>query len=74
MIDLIFIWATVNHWPDFYLLEGEREHSRHASAEKGGAILYVKDHYTTKRRVDLEKILYKDKELEYVFVEVVNKN
>ena len=55
-------------------LNGYTSFSTPTCAEKGGAILYVKDHFSTKRRTDLEKILYKPKELESVFIEIVNKN
>ena len=33
---------------------------------KGGALLYIKDHIDCKRRVDLEQIMYKSRELESV--------
>ena len=49
-------------------LDGYISFSTPTCSEKGGAILYIKDHYTTKRRVDLENILYKDKELESVLL------
>ena len=55
-------------------LDGYHYFSTPTDANKGGAILYVKDHFTSKHRVDLEKILYKSKELESVFVEICNKN
>ena len=42
-------------------------------AEKGGAMLYVKNHFNTKRRSDLENILYKSRDLESVFIEICNK-
>ena len=43
-------------------------------ADKGGAILYIKNHFVTNRRTDLEIFLYKSKELESVFVEICNNN
>jgi hypothetical protein len=36
-------------------------------ADKGGAILYIKNHLVTNRRTDLENFLYKYKEVESVF-------
>ena len=42
--------------------------------EKGGALLYVKNSINCKRREDLEKIMYKSRELESVFIEVINEN
>ena len=39
--------------------------------DKGGALLYIKNDINCKRRVDLEKIMYKTRELESVFIEVI---
>ena len=55
-------------------LDGYNFFSSPTKAEKGGAILYVKDHFISKRRSDLEKIFYKPKQLESVFVEICNRN
>ena len=38
----------------------------------GGALLYVKDNIDCKRRIDLERIMYKSCELESVFIETIN--
>ena len=45
---------------------------RHTPTEssKGGALIYVKDSLVFDRRDDLEKIMYKSKELESVFIEI----
>ena len=43
-------------------------------SDKGGALLYIRDNIDFKRRTDLEKICYKPKNLESVFIEVINKN
>ena len=40
---------------------------------KGGALLYIDNTYISKRRNDLESILYKSGQLESVFVELINK-
>ena len=42
--------------------------------EKGGALLYVKNSINCKRREDLEKIMYKSRELECGFIEMINEN
>ena len=61
--------------PTFHVnLNGYNYFSTPTKAAKGGAILYVKNQYITKRRCDLDKILYKSKELESVFVEICNNN
>ena len=39
---------------------------------KGGALLYVKQNIDCKRRIDLEHLMYKSRELESVFIETVN--
>lgn len=44
------------------------------NTDKGGAILYLKNHFIAKQRVDLKQNLLKSKELEPVFVEVYNNN
>ena len=38
----------------------------------GGALIYIKDHMKLKRRPDLEELMYKSRELESVFIEVIN--
>ena len=39
---------------------------------QGGVIIYAKEDVTTKRRYDLEEKMYKSRELESVFLEIVN--
>ena len=39
---------------------------------KGGAMLYIQEEVNCKPRVDLDKIVYKSKELESVFIEIIN--
>ena len=43
-------------------------------AVKGGALVYISNKYNTKLRSDLNEIMYKSKELESIFIEIVNKN
>ena len=64
-----------NSIPTFNIeLDGYKHYLSPTEAEKGGAILYVKEHYICKRRPNLEKIFYKSKQLESVFIEICNKN
>ena len=55
-------------------LDGYKLFSTPTESEKGGAILFVKEHFISKRRSDLEKVSYKPKHLESVFIEICNKN
>ena len=43
-----------------------------SECDKGGTLLYFKDHFNHKRRKDLEDKMYKTSELESVFVEIIN--
>ena len=42
--------------------------------DKGGALIYINDQYNTKLLPNSDKIMYKPKQLESVFIEIVNKN
>ena len=42
-------------------------------SEKGGALLYIKDHHNCKIREDLNKEIYKSGKLESIFIEIINK-
>ena len=55
-------------------IEGYRCFSTSTEAEKGGALIYIADHYNTKPLKSLDKIMYKPKQLESVFIEICNKN
>ena len=57
-----------------YNMAGYNCYHTPTESAKGGAALYIDDIYITKRRNDLEKILYKSGKLESVFVEIVIKN
>ena len=41
---------------------------------KGGALLYMDEHYNTKQLPNIDKIMYKSKQLESGFIEICNKN
>ena len=43
-------------------------------SEKGGALLYISDCLQYTERVDLDKITYKDRELESKFIEIIQAN
>ncbi len=51
-------------------LTGYKHYHTPTESSKGGALLYVKDSLVFDRRDDLEKLMYKSKELESVFIEV----
>ena len=53
-------------------LQGYNYYHTPTESTKGGALLYYKENTICKRREDLEKIMYKSKELESVFIEVLN--
>ena len=55
-------------------MNGYKCYSTPTEAEKGGSILYIADHFNTKPLQTLNKMIYKSKELESVFVEICNKN
>ena len=53
-------------------LEGYQHFQTPTECAKGGTIIYTKNDINRKRREDLEKIMYKSRELESVFIEVIN--
>ena len=55
-----------------YNLPGYNCFQTPAESEKGGALLYIEEKFISKRREDLEKLLYKPDKLESVFVELIN--
>ena len=55
-------------------MNGYKCYSTPTEAEKGGSIVYIADHFNTKPLQTLNKMMYKSKELESVFVEICNKN
>ncbi len=51
-------------------LSGYEHYDTPTECSKGGALIYVKDSLVCNRRKDLEKIMYKSKNLESVFIEI----
>ena len=43
-----------------------------SEAEKGGAMLYIQNEITSKPRNDLDSLVYKSKQLESIFIEIIN--
>ena len=37
----------------------------------GGSLIYIRDEYTSKAREDLDRLLYKKRELESTFIEII---
>ena len=54
-------------------MTGYKTYSTTTEASKGGALIYVGDHLNTKPLTNLDKIMYKPKQLESVFIEICNK-
>ena len=54
-------------------LAGYKTFSTTTEATKGGALIYVSDHLSTKPLKDLDNLMYKPKQLESVFLEICNK-
>ena len=52
-------------------LTGYKHYQTPTECDKGGVIIYVKNNIDIKRRADLEKRMYKSKELESVFIEII---
>ena len=55
-------------------INGYKCYSTLTEADKGGALLYIDEHYNSKPLPNIDKIMYKSKQLESVFVEICNKN
>ncbi len=53
-------------------LPGYKHYQTPSECDKGGTLIYFKDHFKHKRRKDLEEKMYKACELESVFVEIIN--
>ena len=53
-------------------LAGYRHHQTPSESNKGGVIIYAKENVITRRRYDLERKMYKARELESVFLEIIN--
>ena len=55
-------------------VNGYKCYSIPTEADKGGALLYIDEHYNSKPLPNIDKIMHKSKQLESVFVEMCNKN
>ena len=55
-------------------INGYKCYSTRTEADKGGALLYIKEDCNVKPLPKLDRIMYKPKHLESVFVEICNKN
>ena len=55
-------------------INGYKYYSTPTEADKGGAILHIKEECNVKPLPKLDKIIYKPKHLESVFIEICNKN
>ena len=53
--------------------DGYNFESTPTESTKGGALIYIKKPLVYDRREDLEKLMYKPKELESVFIEIAGK-
>ena len=53
-------------------LEGYKSYYTSTEASKGGTILYINDKFNSKPRIDLEILVYKSKQLESSFIEIIN--
>ena len=69
MMDL----KSVNHLKDLKI-DGYTCYSTTTEADKGGALLYIKEHCNVKPLPTLEKMMFKPKQLESVFIELCNEN
>ena len=53
-------------------MDGYKAYYMPTESEKGGTLVYISDSIQSKRRLDLESILYKSEELESTFIEIIN--
>ena len=53
-------------------LNGYKYYQTPTESAKGGVLIYVKENINIKRRTDLENLMYKSRELESVFIEILN--
>ena len=64
---------TKDHKPDFDIqMEGYKCYHVDTVAEKGGSMIYISNSLNPKRRLDLEKLMYKSEVLESTFIEIIN--
>ena len=55
-------------------IEGYKCYHKDTEADKGGTLIYISEKFNCKRRLDLEKILYKSEVLESSVLEIMNSN
>ena len=55
-------------------INGYKSYSTPTETDKGGSILYIADHFNSKPLESFNKMMYKSKQLESVFVEICKKN
>ena len=55
-------------------LEGYKTYFMPTEADKGGTLIYISETIKSKRRLDLEALLYKSEKLESTFIEIINPN
>ena len=55
-------------------LNGYKTFSTPTEAASGGALIYIADHFNSKPLKILDKIMYKSRQLESVFIEICNKS
>ena len=53
-------------------MKGYKHFYTSTESEKGGALLYVNDQLNSKPRKDLDTLVYKCRQLESIFVEIIN--
>ena len=53
-------------------LKGYNSHCTPTESERGGLSLYIVDNHKCKHRKDLDSLAYKTKELESIFIEIIN--
>ena len=53
-------------------MKGYKHFYTSTESEKGGALLYVNDQLNSKPRKDLDMLVYKSRQLESIFVEIIN--
>ena len=59
--------------PDFDIqMEGYKCYHVDTKAEKGGSLIYISSSLNSKRRLDLEALMYKSEVLESTFIELIN--
>ena len=53
-------------------MKGYKTYYMPAEADKGGTLIYISESIQSKRRLDLESLLYQSEKLESTFIEIIN--